>query len=534
MTLVHGGRLVAQALRRQGVQHVFTLCGAHIQAIYDGCIDEGIRVVDTRHEQTAGHAAEAVARLTGQPGVVLVNAGPGTTSVVTALANAKQAGSPLVCIGGTGPRELSHMGSFQDFESETLLRPLTKWSARVSAPERLMEYVDTAFNRASAGSPGPVYLEIPVDVLMAFAEDTLPRTAPQLIARPAPSETQLLELTALLKRSGKPVFLIGSQFAGTADRTLLERLCDRLEVPIYLNGLAKGALPEDHPCAFARTRKEALRQADLIVLCGTPFDFRVEYGRPDVWNPDATVVQVNVEAEALGHNRSVDLAIHADTAAVLEGLDRHAAKKSCPEWSRSLRELEQEHKSKLEAELGAAEGKLTALRLAWALARHVRESDLFVADGGDFPAQAGAVLPVRWPGAWLDAGPFGTQGVGPGYAMAAASLRPDQRTVLLSGDAAFGCHALEFEAMVRHGLSVVAVIGNDAGWSATRRSQAQLYGSDRAVASGLSPSRYEAVVAAMGGAGYWVEKESELEPALKAAFAGKVPACVNVRLERPS
>lgn len=529
MAQVHGGRLVAQALRRHGVQHVFTHPGSHIQAIYDGCLDEGIAVVDTRHEQTAGHAAEGVARMTGRAGVALVSAGPGATNVVTAIANARRAGLPLVCIGGTAPQELSHMGSFQDFDASYLFAPITKWSARCTTPSRLIEYVDSAFNRAQAGAPGPVYLEVPLDVLMAFADDETPRTAPQVAPRPGPSEQQLVALGEMLRRAGKPVVLVGSQLGLSPASTVLERFCDRVEVPIYLNGMARGALPVGHSCLFTHTRKQALGQADLIVLCGTEFDFRVEYGSADVWNPKATVVHVNLEAETLGHNRAVDLAIQSDSGLLFEGILRVVPKKSCPEWMSSLRELEAQAAAAFETELGNSEG-LTAQKVCLEVSKRLGGRDAVITDGGEFGSVARRSISVGWPQRWLDAGPLGTPGVGPGFAMAAALSEPEGRAVLLSGDGAFGFHAMDFEAIVRHGLRVVTIIGNDAGFAQTRNSQVALYGKERVVATDLEHARYDKVVTALGGAGFWVESEDDLGEALDQAFASELPACVNVKL----
>ena len=247
MAQVHGGRLVSKALARHGVTHLFTLCGGHIQAIYDGCLDDGIRVVDVRHEQTAGHAADGYARVTGKPGVCAVTAGPGVTDVVTAVANAQRAGIPMIVIGGAGPRILQDMGSLQDMNHVELMRPITKWSVAVPSTDRIQEYIDSAMRIAQANVPGPVFLEMPLDLLMNFADDTTPPTAPAAPPRPGGDPALIKQTAELLRASERPMFIVGTQLRWSPRREGLRAFADAVQAPYYLNGMARGGLPHAHP-----------------------------------------------------------------------------------------------------------------------------------------------------------------------------------------------------------------------------------------------------------------------------------------------
>lgn len=530
MGQVHGGRLVAQALKRHGIDVVFTLCGGHIQAIYDGCIDEGIAIYDTRHEQTAAFAADAYARVTGKPGVALVTAGPGVTNTVTAMANAQRAGVPMICIGGAGPRSLSDMGSLQDIDSVRLMAQVSKWATQIPETRRIKEYVDSAFRIAQAGQPGPVYLEAPLDLLMDSASDEQPPTSPISPPRPASDPASVEHAARLLEAAERPCFIVGSQLRWSPRRTVLERAVRHLAVPFFLNGMARGALPADHPNLFSHSRRHALSRSDLVFVLGTPLDFRVGYGRAPAWNPDVRVVQVDLDAAQLGHNRTLDLGIQADVGHFLEALCERAGAKTAPMWVQELDEVEQKKRASIREEIDTSRNPPNPLRVCHELGKRLGKSDIVIGDGGDFVASAANVLPLEWPQLWMDPGPLGTLGIGPGYALAASLARPDARTVLVFGDGAFGLSAMEFEVLARHKRPVVAVIGNDAAWGQIRRGQVQIYGEERAVATRLDYTRYDQVVQSLGGKGYWVERIEELGPALDGAFATDLPSCVNVRI----
>lgn len=528
MAQVHGGRLVSKALARHGVTHLFTLCGGHIQAIYDGCLDDGIRVVDVRHEQTAGHAADGYARVTGKPGVCAVTAGPGVTDVVTAVANAQRAGIPMLVLGGAGPRILQDMGSLQDMNHVELMRPITKWSTAIPSTDRIQEYIDSAMRVAQANVPGPVFLEIPLDLLMNWADDAAPPTAPMAPPRPGGDPALIRQAADLLREAQRPMFIVGTQLRWSPRREILPLFADAVQAPYYLNGMARGALPHAHPNLMSRSRKAALSQTDLCVVLGTPFDFRLEYGR--AINSGAKVVQVDLDGAELGRNRRIDIGIDGDSGVVLEQILREVGTKAAPEWLSTIRAAEEKSRAKMAAEIGSDASPPNPLRVCSEIGKRLGPSDIVIGDGGDFVATAAYVLKLEWPQLWMDPGPLGTLGVGPGYAMAAKLLRPDANVVLVYGDGSFGFHALEFEAMARQGIPVISIIGNDAAWMQIRRGQVDLYGAARSPATSLEYSRYEKVVEAFGGFGAYVERIEDLGPALDEAFSCKRPACVNVKI----
>jgi len=538
MTMVHGGRLVAQALKRHGTTYLFTLCGGHIQAIYDGCIDEGIRVIDVRHEQTAGHAADGYARATGRPGVCAVTAGPGVTDVVTAVANAQRAQIPLVCIGGAGPKLLCDMGSLQDMDHVTLMRPITKWSVQVPETRRIPEYVDAAFRIAQANVPGPVFLEMPLDLLMNFGDDAdLPATAPmETPPRPGADPRTIAQAAALFRGAARPCFLVGTQVRWSPARERLAKVLGELGAPVFVNGMARGALPQDHPLLFSRSRRFALGQADVVFVLGTPFDFRVDYGRTPTWGEGVKIVQIDLDGAELGRNRRIDVGVHADSGVFLEQLaaelQKGGARPDFAGWTAQVRADEDKRRAKMATEIASDESPPNPLRVCSELGKRLGPEDVVIGDGGDFVATAAYVLRMQWPQLWMDPGPLGTLGVGPGYAMAAKLARPHANVVIVYGDGSFGLHAMEFEAMARQGIPVIAVIGNDAGWTQIRRGQVDIYGEARAIATALDYTRYEKVVEACGGRGFWVERVEELGPALDEAFACGKPACVNVKIAR--
>ncbi len=528
--MFHGGRLVARAIKAEGVDHVFTLCGGHIQNIYDGCLDEGIRVVDVRHEQTAGHAADGWARVTGKPGVALVTAGPGVTDVVTAAANAFRAGVPMIIIGGAGPTVNKHQGSLQDMDHVELMRPITKWAATVSTTKRLGEYMQMAFRHATTGVPGPVFLEMPIDVLMMGAKESDVATPSDYRATftPAPDPRAIAKAAEIFDGADKPMLVVGSQLRWSTNRDALKSFLEHCEVPVFVNGMARGSVPLDSPCYLKRARSWALKQADAVFVFGTPFDFRLKYGK--AINANAKVVQIDLDPTVLGHNRDIAVAIPGDTGQVLDALAASVKARKADDW---LAEVRAEDKKKIDAmrvEMTADGDPPNPLRVCAEVAKYVEDDTIVVGDGGDFVATAAYTLPVRWPGVWMDPGPLGTLGVGPGYAMAAKLARPDARVILMYGDGSFGLHGLEFEAMARQGIKVVGIIGNDAAWTQIRRGQKQIFGEKRCVATKLEHTRYDKVVEACGGRGFWVETCDALPGVLEEAFACPEPALVNVKI----
>jgi len=537
MGFVHGGKLVARALKNEGVSFVFTLCGGHVMPIYDGCIDEGIGVIDTRHEQTAAHAADGWARVTGRPGVAVVTAGPGLTDAVTGVASAHRANIPMIIFGGQGPRPFVDMGSLQDMNHVELMRPITKWATSVPEGRRLPEYVSMAFRIATTGLPGPVYLEVPIDQLFDQYEEEKVRfpTGYRTEAGAAGDPRYVEQAFALLKSAQKPVALVGSQLRWSPRREAYPEFVETFGMPIYVNGLGRGSLRPDNPYFFSRTRKPALRNADVVMIFGTPLDFRLGYGRESHFNPNAKIIQVDIDGGEIGRNRHIDCGIVGDTGLVMEQLTELARKEGYTRalvkpWLDEIRGKEQAEGEKMKPQLDADTVPINPLRACRDIADALPENAIVIGDGGDFVATAASVVRIYEQGHWLDPGPLGTLGVGPGYAMAAKLAKPDSPVVIVYGDGSFGLHAMEFEAMLRQKINVVGVIGNDAAWMQIRRGQVQLYGEERSVATALSFTRYDKVAEALGCHGEYVERPEDIGPAMKRALAAGKPAVVNIKI----
>ncbi len=534
---MHGGRIVARALKQENVPYIFTLCGGHVMSIYDGCLDEGIGVIDVRHEQSAAHAADGWARVTGQPGVAIVTAGPGLTDAVTGVATAWRANIPMIIIGGQAPRLFQDMGGLQDMNHVDLMRPITKWSVAVPSARRLGEYISTAFRVATTNVPGPVFLEMPLDFLFDVVEDRdiivadRYRTEAGVGADPRYVEKAF----ELLRGAERPVCLVGSQLFWSRRREAYPEFVRTFGMPVYVNGQARGSLDPSDPHWFFQTRKEALRKADVVLIFGTPLDFRIGYGRSSHINPDAKLIHVDLDGKELGKNRGCDVGIIGDTGLVMEGLTACAkAAKFVPQmtgsWLKELRTLEKEKWEKLQPQLTSDEAPLNPLRVCAEVDKLLTPDTIVIGDGGDFVGSAANVLRPRGFGHWLDAGPLGTLGAGPGYAMAAKLASPKSDVIIMYGDGAFGLNMMEFEACIRQKINIVGVIGNDAAWTQILRGQEQMYGKDRTPACKLAPTRYDLMIEAMGGHGEWVERPEDLAPALKRALTCGKPAVVNVRI----
>ncbi|BDG04805.1 thiamine pyrophosphate-binding protein [Anaeromyxobacter oryzae] len=531
-----GGRLVARMLRKEGVGTVFTLPGLHVAPIYAGCVDEGIRVVDTRHEQAAAHAADAWARLTRGAGVAIVTAGPGVTDAVTGVANAWAASVPLVLLGGAAPAFNLGRGSLQEMPQTQLFAGITKWSERVPSPELVPSFLAKAFRVARAGRPGPVFLELPWDVLSNGADEALAEAQVRYRtdARSPGDPAKLEEALALLAHAERPVLLGGSSIWWDDAVAPLERLASRTGIPVYLNGMGRGCLPPDHPSFFQGSRKEALAQADVVLVVGTPLDFRVGYGTEPTFAPGAKVVQVDVDAAEIGRNRPIDVGIVGDARSVLAALEPAARLSSgALAWRAFLREKEAERAARQRVFEESDQRPIHHFRLAKALDTVAsRAGDVtYVGDGGNVVAVAAKVLRVEKPGRWLDPGPLGCLGVGAPFAIAAKLLDPARPVCVVQGDGAFGLNGMDYDTAVRFGLPMVVVVGNDAAWGQILIPQRGLYGEDHAVATRLAPTRYDRVVEALGGKGEHVEDPADLVPALERAFASGTVYCVDVAID---
>ncbi len=537
MAHVHGGRIIAKALKAENVPYIFTLCGGHVMPIYDGCIDEGIRTIDVRHEQTAAHAADGWARVTGQPGVAVVTAGPGLTDAVTGVASAFRAHIPMVIFGGQGPRPFADMGSLQDMNHVELMRPITKWSVAVPEGRRLAEYVSMAFRIATTGLPGPVFLEVPLDQLFNYYDEAdIPFPAQYRTEATAAGDPEYVQRAFdLLRKAERPIALVGSQLRWSRRRAVYPKFVETFGMPIYVNGLGRGSLPPDNPYFFSLTRKDALRNADVVLIFGTPLDFRLGYGRESHFNPQSAIIQVDLDGGEIGRNRPIEVGIVGDTGHVMEQLTtlaeagKYSAAMIKP-WVDDLRQRERKKWEGMQAEMNSDATPINPMRACREIAEAVGKNVIAIGDGGDFVATAASILKIHEQGHWLDPGPLGTLGVGPGYAMAAKLAKPDNPVVIIYGDGSFGLHGLEFEAMVRQKINVVGIIGNDAAWQQIRRGQIQMYGEERAVATALNFTHYEKVVEALGGHGEYCERPEQIRPAIERAIAAGKPALINIRI----
>jgi len=534
MATSSGAQLLARMLKAEGVRHLFTLCGLHIAPIYAACVEEGIAIVDTRHEQAATHAADAYARLTRGVGVVAVTAGPGVTDALTGVANAYAASSPLLLLGGAAPTFNAGKGSLQEMEQVDLFTRITKWSDRIPAPDRVPTYLARAFRTMLSGRPGPVFLEVPWDVLSNGADDEeakLP-TGYRTRARVQSDPEFVSRAARLLERAERPAIIAGSSIWWDDAPEALAQLADRTGAPVYLNGAGRGSLPPEHPNFFTHTRKDALSEADVVVVAGTPLDFRLGYGAG--FSPDAKIVQIDADASEIGRNRAVEVGLVGDSRSVLGQLSE-ALSRGRPggAWLKHLRERETKKAEKQRAFEQSDQTPIHHFRLARELDEVARAAGdpMFVADGGNWVAIAAKVIRLQKPGRWLDPGPLGCLGVGAPFALAAKLLHPSRPIFVIQGDGSFGLNGMDFETAVRFDLPMVCVVGNDASWGQIRLPQLEFFGPEKSPATLLAPTRYDKVVEAFGGYGEHVEDPAKVRPALERALASGKVACVDVRLD---
>ncbi len=533
--MLDGGHLVAKMLAKEGVDAVFTLCGGHIMPIYDGLLDEAIRILDFRHEQAAVHAADAYARLTQKPGVAIVTAGVGVTDAVTGIANAYQADSPVLVIGGQAPSDQFEMGALQELQSVDLVSSITKWARSVQHTERIPEYLSIAFRNMFAGRYGPAFLEIPIDVLLHTVESSelvLPEAYRTRI-RAAGDAASVDRAANLLSHAERPVLVAGSAVWWSSASPVLARFAEQYRVPVYLNAMGRGALPPEHPYFFNASRKHALSQADVIMLVGAPLDFRLAYGQPPTFSDRARIVEVDIDAREIGRNRGVDIGIVGDAGSVLGQFLGAAAPIAAhrDDWLRMLREQEGKTREQLELLASSDNIPIHPLRLVREVRAVLDDDSYVIGDGGNIVSQASKLIDVGKPGHWLDPGRFGCLGVGIPFAIATKVLYPKSTVLVVNGDGAFGLNGFEFDTAVRFHLPIVSVVGNDAAWGQIRGPQIKFFGEDRAVASALALSRYDQVVEALGGYGEFVRDPSDLRSALERALACGKPACVNVQID---
>ncbi|WP_066912515.1 acetolactate synthase [Mycobacterium interjectum] len=521
---LHAGRLIARRLKASGVDTVFTLSGGHLFSIYDGCRAEGIRLIDTRHEQTAAFAAEGWSKVTRLPGVAALTAGPGVTNGMSAMAAAQQNQSPLVVLGGRAPALRWGMGSLQEIDHVPFVAPLARFAATAQSAGDAGRLVDEAL-RAAVGAPsGVAFVDFPMDHAFSMSEDdNSPGALTALPQGPAPDARALDRAAGLLSAAQRPVIMAGTNvWWGHAEGALL-RLAEERQIPVLMNGMARGVVPADHPMAFSRVRAKALGEADVALIVGVPMDFRLGFGK--VFGAQTQLVVADRAEPGREHPRPIAAGLYGDLTSILAALAAGGA--GHQGWVDELRTAEAAARAQEKAELADDRVPLHPMRVYAELAPMLDRDAIVVIDAGDFGSYAGRVIDSYLPGCWLDSGPFGCLGSGPGYALAAKLARPDRQVVLLQGDGAFGFSGMEWDTLARHGVPVVSVIGNNGIWALEKHPMEALYG--YSVVAELRPgTRYDGVVRALGCHGELVSAPVELRPALERAFSSGLPAVVNV------
>ncbi len=574
-----GGTLIAEVLRKQGVRFLFTLCGGHISPILVGAKRADIRVIDVRHEVNAVFAADAVARLTGVPGVAAVTAGPGLTNTITAVKNAQLAQSPVIILGGATATVLKGRGALQDIDQLALMRPHVKWAVSVTKVRDLVPVLERAFAVALSDVPGPVFVECPVDLLYApeivkswysaksrgdrspslqeralaayldihtwrmFAGASSVRVGPaRIVAPPQPPPEEVRAAARALRAAKRPVMVIGSQaMALPGEARAIAGAVEALGVPVYLSGMARGLLGARHRLQLRHARKAALKQADLVLLAGVPCDFRLDYGSHI--GRKAVYIAANRSEEEMHKNRRPHIAAPGDAGRFLQALARALRGPGEPpadgdgEWLRKLRAADDKRDAEI-AEQAAAVGAVdeptvSPLDLFRRLEATLPSDSVLVADGGDFVATGSYILRPRGPLSWLDPGVFGTLGVGAGFALGAKLVRPDAEIWIVYGDGSVGYSLAEFDTFVRHKIPVIALVGNDASWAQIARDQVEILGD--AVGTELRRTDYHTAAAGFGGVGIELRAPDRIDAVLaeaRAAAKAGNPVLINAHLLR--
>ena len=522
-SVISGGHLVAKALKAEGVDTIFTLCGGHIIDIYDGCIDEGIRIVDVRHEQTAAHAADGYARQTGRLGCVVTTAGPGCTNAVTGVATAFRSESPILHIGGQSSLAQHKMGSLQDLPHVDMMTPITKFASGVFSTERVADMVAMAARECFNGAYGPSYLEIPRDILdreipietAVIPEPGRYRASTKSIGDPADIE----KLADTLVAAERPAVLFGQQVWASRGHQAAISLVRALDIPAYMNGACRGMMAPGDPHHFDRTRGDAFKDADVIVIVGTPFDFRMGYGKR-ISAP--TLIQIDQNYATVGKNRDITLGLAGDPGSILAAVEQAAsgridkgAQAQRRQWMADLREIEAAKLEKLMPMFLNDQNPIHPYRLAYEINEFLGQDTIYIGDGGDIVTISAQAVRPRAPGQWMDPGALGSLGVGTGFAMASKLAHPDKEVICLYGDGAFGMTAFDMETAQRFGAPYLAVVGNNSAMNQIRYGQLAKYGEQRGnVGNKLGDVPFSIFAEMIGGYGEEVHEASEIGPAL--------------------
>jgi acetolactate synthase-1/2/3 large subunit len=536
---VSGGHLVAKALKNEGIEVIFTLCGGHIIDIYDGCMDEGIKIIDVRHEQVAAHAADGYARVTGRPGCAVVTAGPGTTNATTGVANAFRAESPFLLIGGQGALNQHKMGSLQDLPHVEIMRPITKFASSVVTTERVADMVAMAFRESHNGTFGPSYLEIGRDILDAkvpLDKAVIPapghyRASTKSIGDPNDIE----KLADILAKAERPAVLFGQQTWTCRATDAAHEFARRFNIPAFMNGAGRGTFQPDDPHGFQLTRGYAFGKADVIVIVGTPFDFRMSYGKR---LKAPTVVQIDMGYGTVGKNRDISLGLVGDVGAILRAVTQ-AASGRLQDGARGrqpwIDELRAEEKKLYDARLPKIKNDATPihpLRLGYEINEFLTANTRFIGDGGDVVTAAGGIVWPKGPGLWMDPGPLGTLGVGVSFAMASKFAEPDKEVVCLFGDGTFGMTGWDMQTAMRFGLPFIGIVGNNSYMNQIRAGQIMKYGKEKGdIGNYLGDVDFEKFAQMLGGYGEAVRDPKQIRPALERARESGKCALINVWID---
>ena len=529
----HGGEHAVAVAAAHGVDTLFTLSGAHVFPMYDGAVhaDPPMRILDVRHEQTAVFAAEAVGKLTRTPGLAVLTAGPGVTNGVSPITQARFSGSPLVVVGGRAPANRWGMGSLQEFDHPPLLSSITKHASTVHQVTELAGAVNDAFALAGSSHRGPTFLDVPMDQFFEKASVEPPVVGAS--ARTEPDADALAAIGRLLAQSRRPVLVLGTDVWSDGAEEAALRLVEEVGVPAITNGMGRGLVPGGHPLLVTKARSKAFGTSDLVIVVGTPLDFRLGYGAfggKDGADQAKVVHLADSEGQVSGHAELAGSA-YGDLTQVLEGLQRAVhGQPHQPDWSSWVRELQDAVRAAVERDrelLTSEADPIHPARIYGELTPRLAEDSIVIGDGGDFVSFAGKFVEPQRPGGWLDPGPYGCLGAGLGSAIAARLTRPSAQVVLLLGDGAAGMSLMDVDTLVRHDLPVVMVCGNNSAWGLEKGPMQMLYGYD--VAADLAPqTRYDDVVKALGGGGETVTEPSQIGPALDRAFEAGTPYLVNV------
>jgi len=542
MTKIHGGQLVVRALQKEGVNYVFSICGGHLAPLYDAMIESDLSLEYTRHEQAAVMMAEAWGRISGQPGVAMVTAGPGFTNALTGVANARLANVPLVVIGGAVATNMVGRLDLQEIPQLEAITPLVKWSRRVLDVARIEESVHEAFHQARSGNPGPVYLEIPADILGAQLEEKeLLACEPRRVVKAGADPDLVKSAVELLAKASRPIMIAGSGTWFARASQNLKSFVEQSGIPAFTTGMGKGVIADDHPLCFGpgfAVRPGAafsgLLQADVVLLLGTRISLFFAHGK--IFNPDARIILATIDPGEVGRNRPATVALLGDVDIILGQLLEFSRGRLKPEnysaWVKQLKTAQAQSLSEFSKQMESDQVPIHPVRLCHELDRFLAEDDFLAVDGGDTSVWMNMVRSYRKPGHTLESGLFGCLGVGLPYAVALQLAHPGKRVAAIIGDGAVGFNFMEFHTMFRLGLPVVVVVNNDQAWGMVRHSQMLRYGKERLIGVDLGYVPYHKMVEALGGYGEEVTSPDEIRPALERAFASQRPALLNVMTER--